>query len=287
MIRSVLKRKFAFLKNSWGNSQFAVFLFLLAILLAGCASHIPRQQPLSRERQIQAEELLRNIQQRHRINTLDADVTVTWSGYGRKLRFSGGLQAVSSGRFRLSALDPLGRPIFLLVIQNASFTFIDNRQGRGYTGLVDSDFLHRYIPAGVTPATLFSLLTAQLPDIGSGNSIVGRGDREGCYWFSFPYIKNLKHMAEVDAVSGQVLRQMIVDASEKSIVDIHYDGYPASNASSGKAKSIILPKHLRIEGSSLPGSIAISLDTLYAEKDFPDSLFTIAIPKYFSIIKVN
>ncbi len=287
MIRSVLKRKYVLFKNSYGNSQFTVLLFLLVILVPGCAYQVPRYQSLSMERQTQARRLLANIQQRHKVNVLDADVTVTWSGYGKKLHFSGGLQAVRTGRIRLSALDPLGRPIFLVVLNDASFIFLDTRQGRGYTGPVDSDFLHKYIPAGVTPATLFSLFTTQLPDMDVGNVIIGQGDREGCYLYIFPYGQNLKRMVEVDALSGVVFRQMLVDESGKLIVDMHYNGYPVACKTNVQAKAIILPAHVRIEGSSLPGSISIAIDRLYTKNDLPASLFTIGIPEYFSIIHVK
>lgn len=275
------------MRNSWENNRFGIFLFLHILLIVGCARHVPQYHPLAGERRIQAEELFARIQKRPKINSFDGDVTVTWSGYGRKFHFAGELQAVGTGRFRLSGLDPLGRPIFLLVIHDTSFTFIDNRQGSGYTGPVDSDFLHRYIPAGVTPATLFSLLTAQLPDTGIDTVLFGRDDREGRYWVTFPSARNFKRMAEVDSVSGRVFRQMIVDASEKPIIDIHYDGYPVSSGSTTQKKSIFLPAHLHIEGGSIPGFIAMSIDTLYTDNDVPDSLFTLAIPKYFTIVHVK
>ena len=287
MIRAVLKRKFVFLRNSWGNNSFRVFLFLQILLIAGCARHVPLYHPLAGEHQIQAKELFARIQKRPGIKTLDGDVTVTWSGYGRKFHFTGELQAAGTGRFRLSGLDPLGRPVFLLVIHDPSFTFINTRQSRGYTGPVDSDFLHQYIPAGVTPATLFELLTAQLPDTGIDTVIFGRDDRQGRYWFIFPSARNFKRMAEVDAVSGRVLRQLIVDASENPIIDIHYDGYPVSFDAAAQKKDIFLPAHLRIEGASIPGFIAISIDKIYADNDFPDSLFILNIPKYYNIIHVK
>ena len=287
MTRSVLKRKFVFLKNRRGNNLFSVFLFLLVILIAGCARQVPLYHPLSGERKIQAGELLANIQARQRVNSLDADVTVTWSGYGREFRFTGGLQAVRTGRFRLSGLDPLGRPVFFLVINDTTFTFINTRQGSGYTGPVDSDFLHRYMPAGVTPATLFELLTAQLPDIGIDNVICGRDAKERYYWFTFPGPGNLKRMAEVDAVTGLVLRQMIVDEFKKTIIDIHYDDYPALCESAGKEKSIFLPAHLDIEGDALPGSITLIMDTVYPDHNLSESLFTLIIPDYYRVDRVN
>ena len=287
MTRPVSGKKYDFLKNRKKNSQYAVFLVLVGVLLTGCAQRLPRLRPLGLDGQNRARELLATIQQRQGIDTLDADVTVTWAGYGRKLRFSGGLQAASSGRFRLTALDPLGRPIFLLVIRDLSFTFIDTRQGNGYTGPVDSDFLHRYIPAAVTPAILFSLVTARLPDIGWDKVSVGRGDRKGSLWFTFPSGNNCRRLAEVDAGRGLVLRQMLVDGSENTVVDFHYDGYPAVKTSSGKAESVMLPTRLRIEGASLPGSTVVRLDRVYPDHAVPASLFTIAVPRYFTIIHVN
>ncbi len=287
MTRQLSGKKYAFLKNRKKNSQYTVFLVLTCVLLAGCAHRIPLRRPLGREGENKARELLTAIQQRQKVDALDADVTVTWSGYGRKIHFSGGLQAVASGRFRLSALDPLGRPLFLLVVQESTFTFLDTRQGSGYTGPVDSDFLHRYIPASVTPAILFSLVTARLPDMGLDKVSVGRGDRKGSLWFTFPSRNNCRRLAEVDAGRGQVLRQMLVDGSENTVVDFHYDGYPAVKTSSGKEESVMLPTIVRIEGGLLPGSTVVRFDRVYPDHDVPDSLFTLAVPRYFTILQVK
>ena len=286
MTRPGSGKKYAFLKNRKRNSQYTVFLIVVVALLAGCGHLVPMHRPLERAEQVRARKLLAAIQQRQGIDTLDADVTVTWAGYGQKIRFSGGLQAVSRGRFRLTALDPLGRPLFFLVVQGSTFTFLDTRQGRGYTGPVDSDFLHRYIPAAVTPATLFSLITARLPDIGRDKVGIGRGDHKGSFWFTFPSGKDGRRLVEVDADRGLVLRQLLVDASENPVVDFHY-GYPAANMFSGKEKYAILPTRLRIETASLPGSTVIMLDRVYPDHEVPDSLFTLAVPRYFTIIHVN
>ncbi len=287
MTRQLSGKKYAFLKNRKKNSQYTLFLVLASVLLAGCAHRIPLHRPLGREGEVRARELLAAIQQRQKIDALDADVTVTWSGYGRKIHFRGGLQAVASGRFRLSALDPLGRPLFLLVVQESTFTFLDTRQGSGYTGPVDSDFLHRYIPASVTPAILFSLVTARLPDMGLDKVSIGLGEREASLWFTFPFGKNGRWLAEVDVARGLVTRQLLVDGADNLVVDFYYDGYPAERTTSGKAESVTLPTLVRIEDGLLPGSTVVRLDRVYPDHDVPDSLFTLAVPRYFTILQVK
>lgn len=281
--RLVLKRKSASLRNRKKSNQFSVLLIvlLLVILPTGCARKIPVTVPLYGDRQVNAEKILKILQQRKKFDCIDADVTIAWSGYAGRQIFSGTLQGTGIGRFRLSGLDPLGRPFFLLTVGQQSFTFIDNRQGRGYTGSVHSTFIQKYFPAGIPLAVLYSMLTAQLPDT-AGKAVDIRESGTGkSYWFMFPGSAGMKYLVETDEESGQLMRQIVMDQDENAVFDVHYEKYQT------KSGFFFLPAQLRIKSDELPGAIELSFDKFYLKNKLPATLFTLRIPKYFDMIHVQ
>ena len=281
--RLVLKRKFALLKIRKKSNRFSVLLtaFILVILPTGCARKIPVTVPLYGDRQVNAEKILKILQQRKKVDCFDADVTITWSGYGGRRNFTGTLQATDQGRFRLNGLDPLGRPFFILTVGRQSFTFIDNRQGRGYTGSVNSTFVQNYIPAGVPFSVLYSMLTAQLPDTAVKEVDIRESDTGKSYWFMFPGFAGMKYLVETDEESGQPMRQIIMDQDEKVIFDIHYAKYQTG------PDLFFLPAQLRIKSDEMPGIIELNFDKFYPKNILPDTLFTLRIPEYFDITHVQ
>ena len=282
----MLKKKYTLLNNILQGSTYDKSLFTRLILIcfvilsSGCAGKIPVTRPLVGAQQVQAGMLLEKLQHRGKTDSLDADIAVSWSGYGGKQSFSGTLQAVRTGQYRLSILDPLGRPVFLLTVNKNFFTFVDNRQARGYTGPVDSSFLHQYIPAAVSPAVLYSLLTAQVPDISLVNVTGGQGNNRSHYWFAFPCGSVLHRLVEVDEVSGQLVRQVIRD-KKTTLLEVIYKGFQ------GETGQLSLPVRLLINSKNLPGSVELVMKKVFPNKIFPDSLFTIAVPKYYQMSRVE
>lgn len=277
----MFKRKFKSLKSRKQGRTFFLVVLLPAVFLFyyGCAGKYPATRSLDVGREKSARLLLQKIRKRGQPGSIDADVSVSWKGYGQKYTFNATLLATRDGRFRLSGLDPLGRPFFILVTDGAAFTLVDNRQGRASVGAVDSDFFRRYIPPGVRLSTCFSLLAAQLPDTEVQEIRVAENMER--YWFVFTGTHGLARRVEVVPVTGSIVRQILVDAENKIIVDVRYDGHQV------QTESLCLPKHLHMESEKMVGSLEITLHRIYREKPFPDTVFDLRIPDYFSIVHVK
>jgi hypothetical protein len=278
----VFKRKSESLKSrKQGRTFFLVVVLLLAVFLFcyGCAGKYPATLSLDAGQEKSARLLLQKIRKQGQPSSIDADVSVSWKGYGQKYTFNATLLATRDGRFRLSGLGPLGRPFFILVTDGAAFTLVDNRQGRAYDGSVDSEYFRKYIPTGVQLSTCFSLLTAQI----SAQKLqeIRVAENMESYWFVFTGMHGLARRIEVDPDTGSLVRQILVDAKNEIIVDVRYDGHQV------QAESLHLPKHLHMESEKMVGSLEITLNRIYREKPFPDTVFDLRIPDYFSIVHVK
>jgi hypothetical protein len=277
----VCKRKFKLLKSRKQSDHvfLGILLVVVFLLFSGCARKYPATLALDAEQEQYAHSLLQKIRKQDSPDYLDADVTVSWMGYGRKFNFDATLQATRAGRFRLGGLDPLGRPFFILVTDGTTFTLVDNRQGRGYTGAVDSAFFRRYIPSGVRLTTCFSLLTAQLPDTEVRKTRVA--ENKESYWFIFAGRDGLRRRAGIDSDTGFLARQILVDAENEIVLDVRYHDYQSQTA------LFYLPRHMYMESEKMPGSLRITLNRVYREKPLPDSIFTLHIPEHFSVVQVR
>ncbi len=277
----MFKRRFESLKRRKQSDQvfFGPLLLVFFLLFSGCARKYPATLALDAEQEKYAQSLLQRIRKQDSPNFLDADVTVSWAGYGRKYNFNATLQATRAGRFRLSGLDPLGRPFFILVTDGTTFTLVDNRQGKGYAGVVGSAYFRKYIPPGVQLSTCFSLLTAQLPDREVQEIRIAENKEN--YWFIFTGKHGVQRRVGIDPDTGFLVRQTVVDAENEIVLDVRYDDYPS------QAASFYLPGLLYMESEKMPGSLEITLTKVYKEKQIPESIFTLHIPEQFSVVQVK
>ncbi|MCF6186416.1 MAG: DUF4292 domain-containing protein [Desulfobulbaceae bacterium] len=276
-------RKFVLSKNRYPTDQgisWAIF-FVLVLILSGCAGKLPTTVVLTAAQEQDAFILLQKIRQGNCPDTLDADLSLSWRGYGQRRVINATLQATRNGAFRLSGLDPLGRPFFILVIDGRRFTLVDNLQGRGFTGAVDSSFLQKYIPAGLQLTTCFSFLTAQLP--GEGIPLVwsARTEKNKNFWFVFDLGDGMTRQAEIDPERGLVRRQVLMDQKNRIVLDALYEGYQS------RAAICAVPGRLTVEGEDLSGSLQITLNKLYRGTRLPDEIFTLRIPEHFTVTEVE
>lgn len=274
-------KKFELLRNRTLNNQglFRALLFFV-LLLAGCAGKLPPTIPLTGAQEEDASALLRRIRERRCPDFLDADVTINWQGYGQSRNVSATLQATGKGGLRVSLLDPLFRPFLILAANGTTFTLVDNRQGKGYTGFVDTTFLREYIPAGLQLSTCFSFLAARLPPTKKSLIRFSRSEAENTYWFVFTDKNGRQQHVEIDPDSGLLLRQLLVDAGGSIILDVRYDSYqPLKN-------DCLYPAHIFAEGQDISGSVQITLDKLY-NTPLADEIFHLQIPDHFMVTEVE
>ena len=276
-------RKFKLSKNSYPSdlSILGSIFFILVLILSGCAGKLPTTVELTGTQEQEALTLLQQIRQSNCPDTLDADVSLSWQGYGQHRIVNATLQATRKGAFRLSGLDPLGRPFFILVTDGRRFTLVDKLQGRGYTGAVNSVFLRKYIPAGLQLTTCFSFLTAQLPGDKIPLTRFAQTENHKSFWFSFKLSDGMIRQVDIDPDSGLIYRQVLTDPENRIVLDARYEGYRP------RAEICAVPDRLTVEGEDISGSLQVVFNKLYRGARLPEDIFTLQIPKHFSITEVQ
>ena len=273
-------------KRVSSSRPFIIFLFVSAIifLFAGCAARQPLSVPLTPPEEQSARELLSRL-----INTpcpdfIDADLTLTWQGYGQQRTVRIGLQAAKDGRIRASGFDPLSRPFFIFVTDGHDFTIVDSRQGRGYTGSLNSKLIRSYLPRGVSGKTLFLLLAGRLIDDHNPTDIVllHGDDMENYYRYSFIISDGNTLHSEINTDSGLLSRQFILDKNDEIIIDTRYAG-------SVPVGSDCLPRTLEVEGEAITGVVRIVFDKVYGDggTTLDDRVFLLQIPAHFTATEVE
>ncbi len=276
-------RKFELSKNrSPGDSRLLRAVFcVLVLILSGCAGKLPATVDLTGAREQEALTLLQKMQASSCPGTLDADISLNWQGYGQHRVIGATLQATRDGRFRLSGLDPLGRPFFILVTDGHRFTLVDNLQGRGYTGAVDSAFLKKYIPPGLQLITCFSFLAAQFPEKETPLVRFARTEKNNNFWFVFALDDRMTQQAEIDPDRGLVRRQILMDGKGGIVLDVRYDDYKPH------ARICAVPGQLTVVGENLSGSLQVVFNKVYRGAELPDKIFTLRIPEHFTVTEVE
>lgn len=261
---------------------FGSFACIFLFFLAGCADILPPTSPLSEVEEQQASLLLQRLQAKDSPALLDTDITISWQGYGQTHILTGSLQATQSGCLRFASLDPLGRPVFILVVDSRRFTLVNSREGRAYIGAADATFLRQYLPLPLSISTIFSLLVAQPPEKKGQKFYLLQKGKTPTYWVDFASENNhINRQVGIDPLVGMPTRQLVVEGGNQILLDVRYDRY--RNACDGW----FLPSILTVKGKDLPGSFRLELHTVYCPSSFAESWFQLQIPRHFSITAVE
>ena len=261
------------------NRLLGILFAFVTLLFSGCAGRLPATLPLNVAQQQDAETLLKMIRQRNCPDFLDADVTMSWQGYGQSRHLKATLQATVDGELRLNILDPLGRAFIILASDGARFFLVDNQKGRGYTGAVDSVFLAEYIPAGFQFSSVFSFLAARLPAVEYPLIRLAASRDGNAYWYIFAGENETRYHVEVDPDHGLPLRQFILNGEGDIVLDVHYQSYQQQN-------ECPYPTSIMAEGQGVSGSLQLLFDTFYPEAP-PVEIFHLQVPTHFTVQPVE
>jgi hypothetical protein len=253
-----------------------VCLVWVAVLVAGCADHLPHLQSLGPAEEMEGRKLLEQLRENRLPEALDADVTLTWQGYGQTKTMPAELQAIRSGAFRLSVPDPLGRPLVLFVARSDRFTLVDTQRQHAYTGPVRNHLVEKYVPAPITLPLVYSLLVDEIPARQPDRIHGTGGDRQG-YWFVFSLGDRWQRMILADDTTPLPLRQLLVSPERHVALDLRYTG-PVSPA--GKS---LLPVRVRISGEKFSGSVQIDFQQYYPHPECAAEIFQLHIPPTFTV----
>lgn len=259
-------------------------LFLVAfvwifVFLAGCADRLPYLQPVTVDEDEKGRQLLDRMRKNKIPEALDADLELTWQGYGQTKNVAAELQAVKNGLFRLSVPDPIGRPMLLLVASEERFTLIDNRQGQVYTGPVLNKVVRKYIPAPFTLPLVYSLLIDGVPS-SEPERIARDSENPAGFWYVFALDGGGKRLIMADFAHSFPLRQMLVSPENVVALDLRYSEFPP-------VKKKQIPARLLVSGEKIPGTVTIDFRHFYPSPAFGPSIFRLSVPASFTVELVD
>lgn len=258
-----------------------VWGFVVCIALFGCAEKRPQTVTLDQDQQRAAGSAWDTFIARSTPAAIDADVTLTWGIFGSKGNIGGIMQLQRQSLLKLSAIDPLGRAIFLLTTDGETFTFIDIRQQKVYRGNVRSTYWQKYIPASVQPAEIFDLLAGRVP-VSGYQLIQSRGDVENRgYWYELKGNNDSTHYILLDVSGERMLSHLLLDAKGITALDVRYDGYQEA------VYEMSWPSRVEISGRGVDGTYSLAVKKIYSHRNLPKSTFTPKYPPHFDVKRVE
>lgn len=255
---------------------FSACVFFL--LLSGCAPKLPQTVAVSgHELEIGQSGLNRFLQQPC-VTAIDSDVRLQWQVYGHQETYPATLLAATPSFLRFAIVDPLGRSLMLLAADGSSFTLADNRKGIGYTGQMESDFIYKYLPYGISGKDVFYWLSGRIRSNGMQILSTRKGKDDTFFWYEVDYGDRLIHLLGVD---GDLLNRHLVLDGETILYDVQYSGYTDTTA------ECRWPGKIVITGERLTTDLTLEFTKTYSFSPLSEKLFQLRLPSHFTVHAVD
>ena len=256
--------------------------FLGLIYLAGCARPLPQTVPLAENQVPEAERLWLALASVNIPARFEADFRLGWEILGNRGAIDAFLLVQQPGSLRFSAMDPLGRPLYIAVADGSTFTLADNRQERVYQGQVDSKFWQTYVPAFLATAQLPFLLCGLLPNPPAHMPEASQNSDQDGFWYVWHDDRQARHYVLLDQAKGTMRRHLVYNQDQDLLLDLTYQEY---NRVSGQQP---WPQVLTITGSAVTGTITVHLSQVLFRGDLlAAALFNLTAPPHFSRMQVD
>ena len=263
-----------FSRHWWGIN---VIFYLL--LMSGCASKLPQTVAVSGSDLEVVQERLNHFLDQSCVTAFDSDVRLGWQAYGQKETYSATLLATFPASLRFAVVDPLGRPMLLLVINGNTFTLADNIEGEGYTGRLDSDFIRRYLPEGISGDVLFFWISGRIRQQGLQVLSARRAEEGELFWYEIDYGDRLIHLLGLDR--DHLIRHLVLDEEDTVIFDVQYSGYSAT------PEECIWPGKIVVTGEALAADFTLDFTRIYSFSPLQEQLFQLQLPPHFTVREVK
>ncbi len=261
------------------SSGHLFFLGCISLLIiSGCASKLPQTLAVSgHELEIAQSGLTRFLQQPC-VTAIDSDVRLQWQVYGHQETYPATLLAATPSFLRFAIVDPLGRPLMLLAADGDSFALADNRKGIGYTGQMDSDFIHQYLPYGISGNDLFYWLSGRVPAVGMLVLSARKGRDDALYWHEVDYGDRLTHLLGLDQ---ELLRRHLILDGDTILYDVEYSGYTDTT------EECKWPGRIVITGDRLSADLILEFTKTYSFSPLSEQHFQLRLPPHFTVHEVD
>ena len=261
------------------RQQWCVLCCLL--LLSGCASQFPRTLAVNGPELDRGRAGLERFLEKSCFRAVDADVRLGWQAYGQHETYPATLQAMAPSFLRCAAVDPLGRPVVLLVTDGDVFSVVDNRHAEGYVGSTDSDFIGRYLPAGISGHDLFFWLSGRIPTSGLQVLSVRKAAQGTMFWYELDYGDRMVHRVALDG--DHLSRHLVLDEEGRVVVDVRYGNY----SDAAGAGQCAWPATIEISGKDSVAVLSLEFTRIYSFSLLQKKLFQVQFPDHFTVHRVH
>jgi hypothetical protein len=254
-------------------------MVLCLLTMSGCTAKLPRTVAVSGPELEVVRERLNRFLDQSCVNFIDSDVRLEWQAYGRQETYPATLMAASPASLRFALVDPLGRPMLLLVINKNAFMLADNREGKGYTGSLDSEYIRTYLPDGISGESLFFWLSGRIQPLGMEVTSARRSEDNKLFWYELDYGDRLTHLVALDR--HNLSRHMVLDRKGEIIFDVRYSEYAATSQECG------WPGKIEVAGENLTADFSLEYTRMYSFAPLKEQLFQLHMPSHFAVHNVQ
>ena len=254
------------------------------MILSGCAATPPKTVEISNSMELRkVESKLSDFLGQSCVNAVDCDVQLSWQAYGQGKTFSATMQAMQPSSLRLAMIDPLGRPLVLVGAHGNRFTLADNNESVGYTGTMDLDVVHKFLPEFVPTKDIFYWLSGRVNRSGMQTLSTRMDAEESLYWYEVAYTsgssKNMTHKLALND-ANQLVRHMVLDADGDIQFEATYSEYLAT------PRTCSWPGKVEISGDALEADFTLIFTEIFDFKPMEEKRFQVKIPPHFEIRKI-
>ncbi len=270
-------------------------LCILVFLLSGCGPKLPATVQVSGQELDLVKARLARFLDQSCVTAVDSDVRLQYRPLvGSGQDWSATLLAASPDQLRFAVVDPLSRPLLLLVSSGDTFTLVDNRKGVAYRGNIDSGFIRKYLPKGFDLHDLFFWLSGGIRQDGAMRLRSAKKAKQGtAYWYEFGYefgyelgdkVENCgarTHLLALDSEDGRVVvrHHLLLDKERSVLFEARYSGYHATREECGWPG--------RVEINTDAADFSVEFKKLYSFSPFESSLFQLSLPPHFIVEEIS
>ena len=254
------------------------------MVLSGCAATPPKTVEINNSKELrQVKSKLARFLGQSCVDAVDCDVQFSWQAYGQGKTFSATMQAMQPSSLRLAMIDPLGRPLVLLGAHGNTFTLTNNNEAIGYTGTMDLDVVHKFLPEFISKDDIFHWLGGRVNRNGMRTLSTRMDAEDKLYWYEVVYAsgssKQMPHMLALNE-ENQLVRHMVLDGDGDIQFEAMYSDYSAT------PRTCSWPGRIEISGDALEADFTLIFTEVFDFKPMEQKRFQVKIPPHFEVRKI-
>lgn len=269
------------MKPSLSRSPVLTLLAGLLALLSACASpNLPKTVALEPTEQRQALARLMTMSRQPQPSSVETGYQLSWQILGQSGRLEVQLQMDAPDLLRFTALDPLGRTLYLAVADGRKFALIDNRAASVQRGLVNGRVWRELVPEPLKVQDVVALLAGRLERVPAFGVRAEQNPEQNGYWFSWDH-PGLSHRVLVDKKTGLMARHLLLEnegGKTGILLDLRYIDYDQDRGS-----GYFWPRTTEVQGSLVKGSLRLARSGPLSFDPLPLSTFHPDIPPHFKV----